>query len=257
MKTKLLAAIMLISTSFAPISIMAPAHADPVLPGDELARCNGNYVWNQVDPTSWRATVFGEYRVDGPSTQVLGSERNVNYRPDTGSTFIYSGLRAADPLTRTGGSVNMWGQTAFSQKTWDNTLYDSEARFEHTVIVYWSCHIEEYVATTSEWTFRFDGNYFMQGSEDNVDEGYSSIATDQQQAGHVQGVNYTETGTFSPNGVRTLACVNPGKKGGTWTRMNNYTGASCVTTYFNTAQTAYGYTFDTVGGTLPSTSLPQ
>jgi hypothetical protein len=314
MKTKILAAMALISTSFTPLAMMTPAHATNPTAADELAVCNALYVDNQTDPSKWRATVTNEVVTDGASTQVEGSERNINYRPDTTSTFVYAGfLYATDPLTRTGGSVNMWGQSVFSQKIWDNTLFDIEADFTHTVTYSWTCHVEEYVTTTtgggegggsgdngnnngnneqnggngngnngcgngdggpnpdgnpnnppgcnggtttSEWTFRADYSDNSQAGDD-VDEGYSTIATDQQQAGHVDSVNYTETGLYTPPGVRTLACINPGKKGGTWTKKNGYTGANCTTTYFNTATTAYGTTFDTITGTLPSASLPS
>ena len=65
-------------------------------------------------------------------------------------------------------------------------------------------------------------------------------------------MNYTVTGNFRPDGVRALACINPGKKGGTWTPKNGYTGSNCNTTYFTSAITAYGTTFDPV----TSASLP-
>lgn len=255
----------------------------------------------------------------------------------------------------------MWGQTVFSQKIWDNTLYDVEADFMHTVTFHWTCDVDESVnqpvwvedppsgnacgnsngnnnggnlqeggngegnngcgngnggptgtgtgggagtggsgnngnnnggnlqtggngegnngcgngnggpTGTNEncggnagptghyedhWVW-VDSNEFPEElAGDNVDEGYSTIQSNVQQLGHVDGVNYTETGEFKPAGVRTLACINPGKKGGTWTKKNGYTGVNCNTTYFNTAVTAYGTTFDTITGTLPSASLP-
>jgi hypothetical protein len=34
---------------------------------------------------------------------------------------------------------------------------------------------------------------------------------------------------------QVVVCISPGKKGGTWTTQNGYTGTKCNTTYFNTA----------------------
>ena len=281
--------------------------ADPS-PPDMQQICNDLYVNTQSDPSKWQAEVINASSVDSESTAVPGTEQNINFRPDTSSTFVYAGfVKADDPLTRTGGSVNMWGQSVFSQKIWDNTLYDVQMDFTHTVTFYWTCHVSEYVTTvthvggggdnpngnnnggnlqdehgnlngnqgcgngnggpvdpsqcgghdvtTSEWVFRQD--YPQQQDGGTVDDGYQTTATDQQLAGHVEGVNYTEYGDYRPAGVRSLACINPGKKGGTWTKKNNYTGVNCNTTYFNSATTAYGTTFDTITGTLPSASLPS
>lgn len=314
MKRALLAATALVTTSFAPIPmITTAAHAANPTLADAQTVCNDLYVNNQADPSLWKAEVTDFHSEDGPTTQVDGSERNINYRADTGGTFAYAGfVRADNPLSRTGGSPNMWGQAVFSQKIYDNTLYDVEADFMHTVTYSWTCHVSQLVTTTvgggnggdngggsgnngqnnglneqnggngngnngcgngnggpnpdgnpnsppgcngghtvTNWEFVADyTDNTAQG--DDVDEGYSTIATDQQLAGHVDGVNYTEYGNYTPDGIRALACISPGKKGGSWTAKNNYTGGQCSTATFNAAPTLYGTTFDTP----PTASLP-
>lgn len=307
MKTKILAAMALISTSFTPVSMMTTAaHAINPTTADMQLVCDGLYVNSHEDPSKWRTTVTNADFENGPSTQVEGSERNINYRPDVTSSFVYANfLRAEDPLTRTGGSVNMWGQSVFGSKIWDNTLYDVEADFYHTVTFTWTCHVQELVTTTTgnpgqgsgnpglgdcignpsdgeidgegpgqgashanensacgtgstteTWTDR--GDYSDNSAQgDDIAEAPQIIETALQQLGHVDGVNYTESGTYRPEGVRTLACINPGKKGGSWTPKNNYAGSNCNTTYFNTAMTAYGYDFGGGTGVLPSASLPS
>jgi hypothetical protein len=310
----LVSAAALISTSFTPISVMSSAAiaANPTLADMQLV-CDDAYVNNQADPSLWRASVVNVTTENGATTQVEGSERNINYRADTGSTFAYAGfLKADNPLSRNGGSPNMWGQAVFGQKIFDNTLYDVEADFTHTVTYHWACHVEEYVTTTthvgggngggdgvgsgnngnnngnnqqdggngngnngcgngnggpngtnqncgggghdvttSEWTNAMDYSDNAQAGDD-VDEGYSTIASNVQQGGHVDGVNYTETGYYTPANVRALACISPGKKGGTWTPKNNYTGGGCSTITFNAAPTLAGTTFDSP----PTNSLP-
>ncbi|MEO6224811.1 MAG: hypothetical protein ABIO80_03020 [Sphingomicrobium sp.] len=315
MKTKLIAAVALLSTSFTPISVMTTAAqaTNPTIT-DAQAYCDATYVATQADPSVWRATVVNFTSTDGATTQVDGSARDINYRADLGSTFGYAGFTgAANPLSRTGGSPNMWGQATFSQKVYDNTLFDTEADFTHTVTYSWTCHVEEYVTTTthvgggnggdngggsgnngnnngqnqqdggngngnngcgngnggpngtnehancggghdvttSEWTNAMD---YSDGTAagDDVDEGYSTIATGVQQAGHVAGVNYTVYGSYSPAGIRALACISPGKKGGAWTAKNSYTGGLCSTATFNAAPTLAGTTFDSP----PTNSLP-
>ncbi len=308
MKRALLAATAMVGTSIAPVGFAAPAQAANPTTVEMQLVCDDLYVNNQEDPSKWRATVTNVYSEDGPTTLVEGSERDVNFRPDTGGTFSYAGfVGAANPLSRTGGSPNMWGQAVFSQKIWDNTLYDSEADFTHTVTYHWSCHVENYVTTTvhvggggegqgngnngnnngnnlqtggngdgnngcgngnggpngtnencgghdvttSEWTNAEDYSDNSQAGDD-VDEGYSTTASNQSLGGQVDGVNYTETGTYTPNGIRALACISPGKKGGSWTAKNGYTGGGCSTTTFNAAPTLAGTTFDSP----PTNSLP-
>lgn len=317
----LVTATALISTSFTPISLMTSqaaatpiAQADPGAPtmADMQAYCDNTYVATHSDPTVWKAEVTSATATPTAVLPVPGTETQVNYRPDFNSTFSYANfLRVDDPLTRTGGSVNMWGQSVFGAKIYDNTLYDVQMRFAHDVTYTWTCHVSEYVTTVthvggndgggsgnngqnnglneqdggngngnngcgngnsgpngtndncgghdvthSEWVFRADYATGTQ-TDTGIDDGTDITATNQQLAGQVAGVDYTVLGEFKPAGVRTLACINPGKKGGTWTAKNGYTGANCTTTYFNTAVTAYGTTFDTITGTLPSASLPQ
>jgi hypothetical protein len=75
---------------------------------------------------------------------------------------------------------------------------------------------------------------------------------DLAQHGVTENVPFTIEGSFSPPGVYSLACINPGKKGGTWTPKAKYTGGHCSTLTFNGAVTVQGRTFDDV----PSASLP-
>lgn len=370
----------------------------PVLESDMAAYCSAQRPDTLFDAIHDRFTVDADTPAAGDST-VTGDTHNIGFRPDTTSSFVYAQfLRADDPLTRTGGSVNMWGQSVFGQKIWDNTLYDVETRFEHTVTYAWACNYENYQVVDHEWEWDNPDNLDLSGctqpafptagtctvtveseephslglitvpglnggggsggaasggstggsnphdvdgadlgdgdsgcglsstgtntdphpgssdqtcpdqggggSTDNcgvsgtgspgnpdcnkdnepetvevtghwnaisdwvangsastsvthtIDDGYYTTETDLQQPGHVEGVNYTETGQYTPAGVRSLACINPGKKGGTWTPKNNYSGVNCNTTYFNSAVTAYGTTFDTITGVLPSASLP-
>lgn len=324
MKRNFISALALISTSLGPVlvtpawaasvtpTINQAADSSPVTESDMQAYCNVNYVTNS---SLERSSVTGA-SVDADASTPTGQTQNINARADTTSSFVYAQfLYAANPLTRTGGSVNMWGQSVFGQKIWDNTLYDVQTRFEHNVRYNWTCQVDHWQKVGSHTTPGTppDGYYTNPGTEPSqgggscqginpsnphwgedigaciwhqtapgtegstvddydwvsfgdfaatevthgqINDGYYTTDTDVQQLGHVSGVNYTETGTFAPPGVRTLACINPGKKGGTWTVKNGYTGGNCNTTYFNTATTAYGFTFDTVNGVLPSASLP-
>lgn len=150
MKRALLAATALLSASVSPLSmstayaVPAPA-ADPATP-NEQAICNADYVDNQWDPSAWRATVTGASSSATTPVPVTGSEENVNYRPDTGSTFVYAGFtNTTNPLVRTGGSPNMWGMMVFNDKIWNNTLYDVQMDFNHSVTYNWTCHVEQYV----------------------------------------------------------------------------------------------------------------
>ena len=159
MKRALLASVGMLATTFAPLPlIVAPAQAANPTLADAQQVCNDLYVNTQADPSKWRAEVVDFHSESGPSTQVAGSERNINYRPDTGSTFAYAGFTdTRAPLSRTGGSPNMWGLMNFSQKIWDNTLYDTEADFTHTVTYYWTCHVEQSV-NHPEWVEGTPGN---------------------------------------------------------------------------------------------------
>lgn len=155
MKTiKSLATTALLSTSFlmpaSPAFAVPSPAADPNAPtlAQMQAICDTNYVNTQEDPSVWRSSVVDPSSQATTPTAVTGTERNVNYRPDTGSTFSYAGFtNTTNPLTRTGGSPNMWGQMVFSQKVWDNTLYDVEMRFAHDVTYTWTCRVEENVHT--------------------------------------------------------------------------------------------------------------
>jgi hypothetical protein len=192
----------------------------------------------------------------------------------------------------------------FSQKVWDNTLYDVQMAFNHTVTYTWSCQTQELVTTTvhvggnegggsgnngqnnglneqnggngngnngcgngnggpngtnencgghdvthSDWV---DRDSYDESLTNTVADGKDTTETGLQLAGHVEGVNYTEYGTYRPDGIRALACISPGKKGGSWTPKNGYTGGQCSTTTFNGAPTLYGTTFDSP----PTNSLP-
>ena len=151
MKRSLIAATALLSTSFTPI-LMTPAWAsapsaasDPSAP-DEQAICDANYVNNQADPSVWQASVINATSTATDPAPVPGTEENVNYAPDTGSTFSYAGFtNTTNPLTRTGGSPNMWGQMVFNDKVWDNSLYDVQMGFNHDVTYNWTCHVSQYV----------------------------------------------------------------------------------------------------------------
>jgi len=331
MKRALLAATAIVSSSFVIPAAPAFAASDPE--PDTAAQqqvCDDLYVATQSDPSVWRATVEGQYTEDGDSLQVPDTERNINYRPDTGSTFSYAGFtNTTSPLVRIGGSPNMWGQMVFSQKVWDDTLYDVEADFAHTVTFHWTCHVEEYVTThvgggndggcpdtaggngtppsngngqgnngcglgnggsnensttndvntngngegnngcglgngggtredcggggghdVSQWEDR--GSFDQSADGGSVDDGYQTIATDQQVAGHVDGVDYVVPGVYTPSGYYLLSCISPGKKGGSWTAKSYYTGGQCSTTTFNSATTVLGNVFDAP----PTASLP-
>ena len=306
----------LLSTSFLvpampAVAIPLPqADADAPTAADMQQYCDDTYVATQTDPTVWKATVRDAASQATTPVMVAGTERSINFRADTGSTFTYAGyLRTEDPLTRTGGSPNMWGQTVFSQKIWDNTLYDVEMQFTHDVTYTWTCDLEEYVTTTRTVGggngngnssengqgncvgdpsdgVREDGNGPGRGAQNSnensacnggndghvvttskwedrpdetasvtnlgIDDGYDTTATGLTQAGQVAGVNYTELGTYRPTGVRTLACISPGRKGGSWTAKAGYDGGLCSTATFLAAPTVEGREFDPIA----SNSLP-
>lgn len=154
-RIKLLAATALLSTSMlmptAAAFAVPTAASDPNAPtlAEMQAICDANYVSSQDDPTLWRASVTNAASQPTTPAPVAGTERNINHRPDTGSSFSYAGFtHTTNPLTRTGGSPNMWGQMVFNQKVWDNTLYDVEMQFSHDVAYTWTCFVEENVATT-------------------------------------------------------------------------------------------------------------
>jgi hypothetical protein len=151
MKRAIIAATALLSTSLTPI-LMTPAWAavpsaaaDPT-PPDEQGICDTNYVNSQSDPSVWQATVTNAGSTATDPAPIAGTEQNVNFAPDTSSTFSYAGFtNTTNPLTRTGGSPNMWGQMVFNDKIWDNTLYDVQMNFSHDVTYNWTCHVSQYV----------------------------------------------------------------------------------------------------------------
>lgn len=326
MKTTYVVTAALLSTILTPTAALAApvlpsvnqnADSAPVTATDMQSYCDGQYV---TDSSKQRTNVTGDSAVADSSTPT-GDTQNINYRPDTTSSYVLSQfLRPGDPLSRRGGSVNMWGNSLFGQKTWDNTLYDTQTRYEHYVRYNWTCHVDHWQVVgshpettpgtppqgyyTNPGTIPSNGQGSCQGvGPDNphwgtsfgacvwhqtapgtpettvmvddydwasfgdfaaaevthgpISDGYYTTETDIQQSGHVDSVNYTETGEFLAEGVYTLACINPGKKGGTWTPKNGYTGGNCNTVYFNAAPTSFGTTFDTINGVLPSASLPH
>lgn len=400
---KLSSAVAMASTALGQVFVASAAFAAPVTPTVTQAADTSPVTQTEMEdfcraqqPTTLFDGSHNRFSVDADPPQTAQSEatgdtRNVNYEADSGpnSSFVYAnfiGVSATHPLTRTGGSVNMWGQSTFRDKIWDNTLYDIQTRFQHTVGYSWTCNYQEYQIVDHDWEWDdadvpaectvaaypadntctvtetinvpnapsgggggnnnngggnnnngggSTNNHGQGGANDGtsggsgggndvngsdtgpgsdgdsgcggsggtntdatagnsghsctrtetvttvyhgrwvnvwdwvdvgtangsashtIDDGYFDTAVDEFLAGHVTGVNYLAAGgPWYPTGVRSLACINPGRKGGTWTPKNSYTGPNCNTAYFTTAYTAYGFTFDTILGTLPSASLP-
>ncbi|HEY8434447.1 MAG TPA: hypothetical protein VIK68_07520 [Sphingomicrobium sp.] len=191
----LLSAAAIVSTSFAPFSVVTtPAFAVPVPaadqnPPDEQQVCDDLYVNNQTDPSVWRATVTNASEQATDPAPVEGSEQNVNFRPDTTSTFSYAGFTGTqNPLYRIGGSPNMWGQMVFNDKVWDNTLYDVQMDFNHTVSYAWTCHVEQFVTTTVH----------VGGGNDNSNG--NNNGKNEQDGGNGNGNNGCGNGNGGPNG---------------------------------------------------------
>ncbi|MGE5562176.1 MAG: hypothetical protein ACM3ZV_02585 [Bacillota bacterium] len=302
----LLSATALVGASFTSISTPAfatpTAQADAAAP-DEQQICDDLYVNTQADPTVWRATVINDTAVATDPAPEQGTEENVNFRPDdsAGASFSYAGFtNTTNPLYRIGGSPNMWGQMVFNDKVWDNTLYDVQMQFNHTVTYNFTCHVEENVTTTTHvggnpnpspghdpkenegcagdnggsnndptagnsdhvcgdgghdvttttWTFRAD--YPQDPIVNTVEDGPDITQSGLQQAGHVEGVNYDNFGTYTPYGYILLSCISPNKKGASWTAKSYYTGGQCSTTTFNSATTILGHQFDSP----PTNSVP-
>jgi hypothetical protein len=63
--------------------------------------------------------------------------------------------------------------------------------------------------------------------------------TDYDVAGHeVNGGPWSQQGSWFA--AQVVICISPGKKGGTWTTQNGYTGSKCTTTYFNEGHWSHG-----------------
>ncbi|QNM81994.1 hypothetical protein H8M03_08090 [Sphingomonas sabuli] len=197
---KMLASAALLSTSMlvpaAPALAITPAVDANAPTADQMqAICDANYVAPQEDPTVWRASVINAASEATTPTAVAGTERNINYRPDVNGTFTYAGfVKTIDPLSRTGGSPNMWGQMVFSQKVLDNTLYDVEMRFQHNVTYTWTCQVEENVASI----VHHPGNNGQCGNTNGNNNGGNL-----QTGGNGQGNNGCGNGNGGPTSTST------------------------------------------------------
>jgi hypothetical protein len=270
---------------------VTPAYAE-VLPApsqaDMLAVCTADMITSLgYSTTDYRVAVQSTDIDYGPDTAVAGSEYQLegSKRADLTSVIYYAGFtKAADPLVRIGGSPNLWGQAAFTEKYSTRTLVDVWAKFERSITYEWTCAREKRVVTLVESGPNNDniqnggnqqgnngcgnGNtgpnsegkcvkeeisWVADGTEIKTQDGGTEARPDAfVRTDSLAEPFLMETGTFLVEGVYALACISPGSKGGTWRAKEYYTGGNCSTATFNAASTVAGRTFDPIA----SNSLP-
>lgn len=190
--------------------------------------------------------------------------------PGDGAVQIAETVQVATDPFRIGGSVNMFGMAHVVAAHWDFSQYDFTQPFTWQSTYNFTCNMSEAVPTPAlgvhNWTgpeqagdpaieaCEGDKNphvYDDRGAncewvqttpagtedDDRPDE-YGSIGP-VNESGVLNGhENHGASIPVDPNAVdvadvQVVVCISPGKKGGTWTRKNGYTGDKCTTSWYN------------------------
>jgi hypothetical protein len=229
----------------------------------ELASVNGPAYTGTLEAGSIDGSV-----ISGPT---VNGDRDIDDSSVTGTgNQVAETVQVHGDPFRIGGSVNMFGYASVVAAHWTDSEYDFTAPYTWQSTYSFTCNMTETVPTPALGLHRWIGpSQANEAAQEECvgtqsahvydDRGALCVWEQTIPAGTEEQARDDETGSIGPvyesgtlsghenhggpipvnpdavdiPDVQVVVCISPGKKGGTWTNKNGYTGTNCTTTWYN------------------------